>query len=90
MKIGICFRSLKSLLLMDKIMIKLFTRLKKILSRVMIAYAFSILIDEAIRDVQYAQVEPGNLDLLSIFDTNKRSKWHSFSGLFLLLRRRSP
>jgi hypothetical protein len=88
MKIEISFRDLKSLLQMDKVMNKLQVRLEKILALVMIAYAISILVGEAIRDVQFAQVEPDALDLLVTPETDKRSKWHSFSGPFLILKRR--
>jgi hypothetical protein len=88
MKIEISFRDLKSLLQIDKVMNKLQTRLEKMLALVMIAYAISVLIGEAIRDVQYAFVDPEKIDLLSIPKTDKRSKWHSFSGPFLLLKRR--
>ena len=48
-----------------------------------------MLLGEAIRDVQYAQVNPDEIDLLAIPLTEKRLKWHSFSGPFLLLKRRS-
>ena len=88
MKIEISFRDLKSLLHMDKVMNKSQERLEKILALVMIAYTISLLIGEAIRDVQYAQVHPAEIDLLAIPRTEKRSKWHSFSGPFLLLKRR--
>jgi hypothetical protein len=88
MKIEISFRDLKSLLQIDKVMNRLQTRLEKMLALVMIAYAIGILIGEAIRDVQYAHVDPEDIDLLAIPETNKRSKWHSFSGPFLLLKRR--
>lgn len=88
MKIEISFRDLKSLLHMDKVMNKSQQRLEKMLALVMIAYAISVLIGEAIRDVQYAQVEPSDIDLLAIPPAEKRSKWHSFSGPFLLLKRR--
>ncbi|MBN2250092.1 MAG: transposase [Campylobacterales bacterium] len=88
MKIETSFRDLKSLLHMDKVMNKSQQRLERILALMMIAYAISLLIGEAIRDVQYAQVHPGDLDLLTIPSTVKRSKWHSFSGPFLLLKQR--
>jgi hypothetical protein len=88
MKIEISFRDLKGLLHIDKVMNKSQDRLEKILALVMIAYAISLLIGEAIRDVQYAQVKPCDLDFLSVPLTEKTSKWHSFSGPFLLLKRR--
>jgi len=88
MKIEISFRDLKSLLHIHKVMNKSQERLEKMLALVMIAYAISLLIGEAFRDVQYAQVQPCDLDLLTIPKTGKSSKWHSFSGPFLLLKRR--
>jgi transposase len=88
MKIEISFRDLKSLLHVDKVMNKSQARLEQILALVMITYAMTILIGEAIRDVQYAHVDPENIDLLSVPETEKRSKWHAFSGPFLLLKRR--
>jgi hypothetical protein len=88
MKIETSFRDLKSLLHMDKVMNKSQQRLEKILSMVMIAYAIIVLIGEAIRDVQYAHVQPDEINLLSAPMIEKRSKWHSFSGPFLLLKRR--
>ena len=88
MKIETSFRDLKSLLHMDKVMAKSQQRLEKIMALVMISYAISLLIGEAIRDVQYAQVQPDSIDLLANPPTEKRSKWHSFSGPFLLLKRR--
>ena len=54
----------------------------------MIAYAISLLLGEAIRDVQYAHVQPDTINLLSVPQTERRSKWHSFSGPFLLLNNR--
>jgi hypothetical protein len=88
MKIEISFRDLKSLLHMDKIMNKSQALLEKMLAILLIAYAITLLIGEAIRDVQYAQVQPAAVDLLAIPDVDKRSKWYSFSGPFLLLKRR--
>jgi hypothetical protein len=88
MKIETSFRDLKSLLHMDKVMNKSHQRLEKILALVMIAYAISLLLGEAIRDVQYAHVQPDTINLLSVPQTERRSKWHSFSGPFLLLNNR--
>lgn len=42
----------------------------------------------AIRDVQYAQVNPNELNLLSIPEVDRCSGWFLFSGSFLLLKRR--
>ena len=54
----------------------------------MIAYALAVLIGEAIRDVRFARVDPNELDLPSVPTEIADTRWHSFSGIFLLLRRR--
>jgi hypothetical protein len=88
MKIEICFRDLKSLLHIDKVMNKSQDYLDKMLAMVMLAYAICLVVGEAIRDVQYAQVTPAELNLLTIPQVGKRSSWHLFSGPFLLLKQR--
>lgn len=88
MKIEICFRDLKSLLHLDKIMNKSQTLLEKMTAMVMLAYAISLVIGEAIRDVQYAQIDPSNFNLLQIPDGEKSSRWFLFSGPFLLIKQR--
>jgi hypothetical protein len=88
MKIEICFRDLKSLLHMDKVMNKSQLYLEKMLAMVMLAYAVSLVVGEAIRDVQYARVSPNELDLLTVPEVDKRSRWFLFSGPFLLLKQR--
>jgi hypothetical protein len=88
MKIEICFRDLKSLLHIDKVMNKSQEYLNKMLTLVMLAYAISLVVGEAIRDVQYAQVKPTELDLLTVPKVEKRSRWFVFSGPFLLLKQR--
>jgi len=47
-----------------------------------------LLVGEAIRDIRLAHVEPDKVDLHHPPESEKSSKWHSFSGLFLLLKRR--
>ncbi len=88
MKIEICFRDLKSLLHIDKIMNKSQVYLNKMLAMVMLAYAISLIVGEAIRDVQYAQVAPNELNLLMIPKVITCSRWYLFSGPFLLLKQR--
>jgi hypothetical protein len=88
MKIEICFRDLKSLLHIDKVMNKSQDYLNKMLAMVMLAYAISLIVGEAIRDVQYAQVTPDDLNLLTVPDVDKRSRWYLFSGPFLLIKQR--
>ena len=58
------------------------------LALMLITYAIALLVGEAIRDVRYAAVEPEKIDLLLNPEVTKSSKWHSFSGLFILLKRR--
>ena len=62
--------------------------LNKMLAMVMLAYAITLIVGEAIRDVQYAQVIPNELDLLTVPSVDKRSRWFLYSGPFLLLKRR--
>ena len=62
--------------------------LEKSLALILITYAIALLVGEAIRDVRLAHVQPDKVDLLNQPETEKSSKWHSFSGLFLLLKRR--
>jgi hypothetical protein len=88
MKIEICFRDLKSLLHIDKVMNKSQLYLNKLLALVMLAYIIGLLVGEAIRDVQYAQVAPDDLNLLTIPKVDIRSRWFLFSGPFLLLKQR--
>lgn len=88
MKIEICFRDLKSLLHIDKIMNKSQVYLNKMLAMVMLAYAISLVVGEAIRDVQYAKVHPNQLNLLTVPEVDKCSRWFLFSGPFLLLKHR--
>lgn len=88
MKIEICFRDLKSLLHIDKVMNKSQVYLNKMLAMVMLTYSVCLIVGEAIRDVQYARVSPNELSLLAIPDVDKTSRWFLFSGPFLLLKNR--
>jgi hypothetical protein len=88
MKIEICFRDLKSLLHIDKVMNKSQVYLNKMLAMVMLAYAITLFVGEAIRDVQYAQVSPHEVNLLTVPKVDKCSRWFLFSGPFLLLKQR--
>jgi hypothetical protein len=87
-KIEVCFRDLKNLLHMDKVMNKSRTYLEKVLSLILLTYSIALLIGEAIRDVRLANIKPGKVNLYQPPEIDKSSKWHSFSGLFLLLKRR--
>jgi hypothetical protein len=88
MKIEICFRDLKSLLHINKVMNKSQIYLNKMLAMIMLAYAITLIVGEAIRDVQYAQVIPHELNLLAVPSVDKRSRWFLYSGPFLLLKQR--
>jgi hypothetical protein len=88
MKIEICFRDLKSLLHIDKVMFKSQVNPNKMLAMVMLAYAISLIVGEAIRDVHYALVSPDHLNLLTVHIVDKSSRWYLFSGPFLLLKQR--
>ena len=82
------FRDLKSLLHIDKVLNKSQVYLNKLLAMVMLAYAISLFVGEAIRDVQYAQVIPHEVNLLTVPSVDKRSRWFLYSGPFLLLKQR--
>ena len=88
MKIEICFRDLKSLLHIDQVMNKSQVYLNKMLAMVLLAYAVSVVVGEAIRDVQYAHIDPQDFDWLTVPTVDKHSRWYLFSGPFLLLKKR--
>ena len=52
------------------------------------ADAICLVVGETIRDVQYAQVVPDELNLLNVPQVEKRSRWFFLSGPFLLLKQR--
>jgi hypothetical protein len=86
-KIEVSFRDLKSLLHMDKVMHKSRAYLEKMLALVLITYAIALLVGEALRDVRYAGVDPEAVDLYTNPDLPKSSKWYSYSGMFILIKR---
>jgi len=88
MKIEICFRDLKSLLHLDKIMNKSQILLEKMIAMVMLAYSISLVIGEAIRDYQYAETTPKEFNLLKVPEVDKSSRWFLFSGPFLFIKQR--
>jgi hypothetical protein len=79
---------LKSLLHIHKVMHKSQVYLNKMLAMVMLAYVITLLVGEAIRDVQYAQAIPSEVNLLTVPSVDKRSRWYLYSGPFLLLKQR--
>jgi hypothetical protein len=62
--------------------------LDKVMAMVMLTYAICLIVGESVRDVQYAQVDPDDINLLVVPVSNKNSCWHLFSGSFLLLKQR--
>jgi hypothetical protein len=88
MKIEICFRDLKSLLHLHQIMNKSQTSLEKMIAMVRLAYAISLVIGAASRDVPDAQIDPQDFNLLQIPATEKSCRWFLFSGPFLLIKQR--
>ena len=51
-------------------------------------YAICLVVGGAIRDVQWVEVVPDELNLLMVLLVEKRSRWFLFSSPFLLLRHR--
>ena len=49
--------------------------LDKMIAMLMLVFVISIVIGEAIRDVQYAYVSPKEADLLTIPEVGERSRW---------------
>jgi len=88
MKIEKTFRELKSILQLDTIMNKSRFYLEQMISLMLLTFAITVLVGEAIRDVRYAGVHPDQIDLKNLPDVAKNSRWHSFSGTFVLLRKR--
>jgi hypothetical protein len=91
MKIDECFRDLKSLLGLDKIMNKQQVNMEKMTALLMLAYAIGLLIGETIRDALYGP-EPPCPENAAVAQgkthTRRRSKRDLYSGLFILLRQK--
>jgi hypothetical protein len=88
MKIEKTFRELKSILQLDTIMNKSHFFLDQMITLILLTFTITVLIGEAIRDVRYAGADPDQIDLKNLPNVGKRSRWHSFSGVFVLLRQR--
>lgn len=86
MKIEKSFRELKSILQLDTIMNKSRFYLEQMIALMLLTFSISVLIGEAIRDVRYADIPPEQIDLKTPPDVPKNSRWHFFSGIFVLLR----
>jgi len=88
MKIEKTFRELKSILQLDTIMNKSRFYLEQMIALMLLTFTITVLVGEAIRDVRYAGISPDQIDLKTLPKLAKKSRWHSFSGTFVLLRQR--
>ena len=90
MKIEESFRDCKSLLGLDQLMNKPQAHMEQTVALTLLAYVVGLLFGEAVRDVTYAQVSPTEVTLAYLLTVprieNIRSKWHHYSGLFILLK----
>ncbi len=90
MKIELCFRDLKSLLGMQRIMNLHETAMQRSLALVALAFAIGYLTGELLRDLFYAgQLPTDPLTSAQPPDAPSR-KWHQYSGLFVLLTNKRP
>ena len=84
MKIDECFRDLKSLLGLHKIMNKSQHNMEKMVALLLIAYAIGLLVGESLRDEMY-----GGPQLASGSSQPRTSKrWKLYSGLFILIKQK--
>jgi len=92
MKIDESFRDLKDLLHLEKLMNKSQSNLEKMIALTMIAYVVGALFGEAVRDVTYGKILPDQVQstlLDGIYQSvQHNSKWHLYSGLFILLKQK--
>lgn len=88
MKIEKSFRELKSILQLDTIMNKSKFYLDQMIALMLLTFAITVLVGEAIRDVRYAGLSPDLIDLRTTPDVSKNSRWFSFSGVFVLLKQK--
>jgi hypothetical protein len=88
MKIEMKFRDLKSIFRIETIMNKSKFYLDQMLALLLITYAISVLIGEAIRDVRYGGITVAQLDLHTTPEVPDNSSWYLYSGVFVLLRQR--
>jgi len=89
MKIDECFRDLKSLLALDKIMNRQQENMEKVTALVMLAYTLGLLIGEKLRDVLYGPEPPQPKTVDSSQEQPRacrRTKRDLYSGLFILLK----
>ena len=88
MKIEQSFRDLKSLLGMGRVMNQRQELMEKTLALVTLAYVVALLTGEMLRDLLYGGGLPANpLDALRP-PAQQGKKWHLYSGLFILLKKK--
>lgn len=94
MKIEECFRDLKSLLGMTKLMNKQQTYMEKMLALLLLTFAIGLLIGEGIRDLLYGELiaenepVPDKDRIQGSTCRKKGKKWKRYSGLFILLKQK--
>jgi hypothetical protein len=68
------------------------SNLEKMIALTMIAYVVGVLFGEAVRDVTYGKVLPDQVRSILLDGcfqpADQKSKWHTYSGLFILLKQK--
>jgi len=94
MKIDECFRNLKNLLHLDKLMNQKPEPMEKMIALVMLAYSIGVLTGEAVRDAVFGErIEDSTLALPTERIPNQPNlrqcrKWKQYSGLFIVLKQK--
>jgi hypothetical protein len=92
MKIEETFRDCKDLLHLPKLMNKRQHHLEQMIALTLIAYNLGLWFGEALRDVTYGHIKPGQVQQCLFgklhVDLNKYPKWAIYSGLFVLLKQK--
>lgn len=90
MKIEESFRDCKTLLGMEQIMNKKQAMMEQMVALSLLAYVVGLFCGEALRDVSYGKVEPEAVNYQQLLvrpeSVAEKSKWLSYSGLFVLLK----
>lgn len=96
MKIEETFRDLKSMLGMTRLMNKKQVYMEKMIALLLLTFAVGLLVGEALRDRLYAEPiaedeqVPENERIPGQSNLKKGKKWKRYSGLFVLLKQKSP
>ncbi len=94
MKVEECFKDLKDLLSLEKIMNKKQENMEKMVAMVLMAYALGLLVGEELRDLVYGPVprdggfESSEDQLRGKNPRPEGKRWHLYSGLFVLLKQK--